>query len=141
MAVPSGVAALYAGLGCRRGAPASELAGLLRDVMQSGNLPFAALVALASIVLKRQEPGLLQLAADLGLPLHFFNAVQLAPYTPRLSHRSAIAFQHSGCYGVAESSALALAEQLDGGLAELRVERIVRDDMTLALAWIPASGG
>ncbi len=141
MAVPPGVAALYAGLGCRRGAAASELAGLLRDVMQSRSMPFAALVGLASIDLKRQEPGLLQLASDLALPLHFFSAVELASFAPRLSHRSAITFRHSGCYGVAESSALALAEQLGGGVAQLRVERIVRDDMTLALAWIPVSGG
>ena len=141
MLAPPGVAPLYAGLGCRRGAPASELAGLLRDVMQSRNLPFAVLAGLSSIDLKRREPGLLQLADELGLPLHFFSAVHLASYAPRLSHRSAIAFQHSGCYGVAESCALALAEQIGGSQAALRVERIVRDDMTLALAWTPASGG
>lgn len=141
MIVLPGAAPLFAGLGCRRGAPASELAGLLRDVMQSRNLPFAALAGLASIDLKREEPGLLQLARDLDLPLGFFSAAQLAPYAPRLSHRSEIVFLHSGCYGVAESSALALAEQVSGSPAQLRVERIVRDDMTLALAWAPASGG
>ncbi|MFD2641767.1 cobalamin biosynthesis protein [Pseudomonas japonica] len=141
MPFPPGVTLLYAGLGCRRGIPASDLAGLVHDVLQAHDLSLAALAGLASIDLKRGEPGLLQLAEDLVLPLHFYSAAHLAAFTPRLSHRSATAFRHSGCYGVAESSALALAEQLGGAPAQLRVERHVRDDMTLALAWIPASGG
>ncbi|MEE1924383.1 cobalamin biosynthesis protein [Pseudomonas sp. 148P] len=141
MPTSPGVGLLYAGLGCRRGTPASDLAGLLRQVLQDRDLPFSALAGLASIDLKRDEPGLLQLAEDLALPLHFYSAVQLAPFTPRLSHRSATAFRHTGCYGVAESCALALAEQLGGATAQLRVERVVLGDMTLALAWAPASGG
>ena len=141
MLAPPGVAPLYAGLGCRRGAP-GPVRGRPRGAgIEEGKLPFAVLAGLSSIDLKRREPGLLQLADELGLPLHFFSAVHLASYAPRLSHRSAIAFQHSGCYGVAESCALALAEQIGGSQAALRVERIVRDDMTLALAWTPASGG
>jgi len=141
MPAPFGVPSLYAGLGCRRGTPASHLAGLLRQVLQARDIPLDALAALASIDLKRDEPGLQQLAADLALPLHFYRAVHLAAFTPRLSHRSATAFSHTGCYGVAESCALALAEQLAGGTAQLRIERVVQDDMTLALAWVPASGG
>ncbi|MHA6194796.1 cobalamin biosynthesis protein [Pseudomonas wadenswilerensis] len=141
MPASPGVSLLYAGLGCRRGTPASDLAGFLRQILQDHDLPFSALAGLASIDLKRDEAGLLQLAEDLALPLHFYGAVQLAPFTPRLSHRSATAFRHTGCYGVAESCALALAERLGGAPAALRVERIVQDDMTLALAWVPASGG
>lgn len=136
-----GVTPLFAGLGCRRGSSADALAALLRQTLQAHDLPLAALAGLASIDLKRNEPGLLQLAAELDLPLTFFSAVQLAPFAPRLSHRSAIAFAHSGCHGVAESSALALAEQASGRPAQLRVSRIVQDDMTLALAWAPSVGG
>ena len=136
-----GATPLFAGLGCRRGSSADALAALLRQTLQAHGLPLAALAGLASIDLKRNEPGLLQLAAELDLPLTFFSATQLSPFAPRLSHRSAIAFAHSGCHGVAESSALALAEQASGRPAQLRVSRIVQDDMTLALAWAPSFGG
>lgn len=141
MTVPPGATPLFAGLGCRRGSSASALARLLQQTLQTHDLPVSALAGLASIDLKRNEPGLLRLAADLDLPLIFFSAAQLAPFAPRLSHHSATAFRHSGCHGVAESSALALAEQAGGGIAQLRITRIVQDDMTLALAWAPSFGG
>ena len=141
MTFPPGATPLFAGLGCRRGSSANALAGLLRQALQAHDLPFSALAGLASIDLKRNEPGLLHLAANLDLPLAFFSATQLAPFAPRLSHHSAIAFRHSGCHGVAESCALAMAEQSSGRVAQLRITRIVQDDMTLALAWAPSFGG
>ena len=45
----------------------------------------------------------------------FFSSEQLHGYKPQLSHHSDIAFERTGCYGVAESAALALAEQLAAG--------------------------
>ena len=141
MPLPPGATPLFAGLGCRRGCPADALAGLLQRTLRVHDLPFAALAGLASIDLKQDEPGLLQLAARLDLPLHFYSAAQLAPFESRLSHRSEAAWRHSGCHGVAESAALAMAEQLGGQPARLRVTRLVEDDMTLALAWAPCFGG
>lgn len=141
MPVPPGAPLLFAGLGCRRGSPAEALAGLLERTLEAHDLPLAALAGLASIDLKQDEPGLLQLATRLDLPLHLFSAAQLAPFEARLSHRSAVAFRHSGCHGVAESAALALAEQITGQPARLRITRIVEHDMTLALAWAPPFGG
>ncbi|MCU1733566.1 MULTISPECIES: cobalamin biosynthesis protein [unclassified Pseudomonas] len=141
MPFPPGATPLFAGLGCRRSSPADNLAGLLRRTLKAHDLPLEALAGLASIDLKHDEPGLLQLAAQLALPLSFFSAAQLAPFAARLSHRSPVAFRHSGCHGVAESCALALAEQVSGLPAQLRVTRIVQDDMTLALAWAPSFGG
>lgn len=132
---------LYAGLGCRRGCPAHELAALLEQVLLANDLPLATVAGLASIELKRDEPGLHALAAQLGIPLVFFSATQLAPFESRLSHRSPLAFAHSGCHGVAESAALALAEQLGGANATLRIPRSVQSDATLALAWAPPFDG
>lgn len=132
---------LYAGLGCRRGCPAHVLAALLEHVLRAHQLPLYTLLGLASIDLKHNEPGLEQLAAQLGLPLVFFSAAQLAPFDSRLSHRSQVAFAHSGCHGVAESAALALAEHCTGGRAALRLPRTVQADATLALAWAPPFEG
>lgn len=125
--------ALYAGFGCRSGCPVETLDTLLRQTLSEHQLPLSALRGIASIDTKAHEPGLLQLAERLGLPLTVFTAQHLLPLTPRLSHRSDITFRHTGCWGVAESSALALA-QSNYPHANLRVERQVLGPATLAIA-------
>jgi cobalamin biosynthesis protein CbiG len=50
-----------------------------------------AVKALASIDLKRDEPGLQELASQLALPLLYFSSEELAGYQQRLSHHSQIA--------------------------------------------------
>ncbi len=127
------VPALYAGMGCRRGCPASRLAELLLQVLDAQGLPLAAVKGLASIDGKSEETGLRQLADGLGLPLVFFSAAQLSPFQAQLSHRSSTAWQHSGCWGVAESAALALAAR-HGGPPRLQVPRQLNGQATLALA-------
>ncbi|WP_166363079.1 cobalamin biosynthesis protein [Pseudomonas akapageensis] len=126
--------AVVAGFGCQQGCPASELGALLDRTLQEHHLPRSALTGLASIELKRNEPGLQELAAQLHVPLVFFSAAELARFEPRLSHRSALAHRHTGCFGVAESAALALAEQLGGPPAELTAPRRTSAHATLALA-------
>ncbi|MEN5300895.1 MULTISPECIES: cobalamin biosynthesis protein [unclassified Pseudomonas] len=125
--------ALYAGLGCRRGCSVDVLEALLQEVLEHHNLNATALRGFASIAGKADEPGLQQLAARHALPLVVFAAEQLQAFEPQLSHRSAVAYAHSGCWGVAESSALALAS-LSHASATLRVARQVRGPATLALA-------
>lgn len=133
MAIDQPLPALYAGFGCRRGCSADALDALLHEVLQRHGLSATALRGFASIAGKADEPGLQQLAARYALPLEVFTAEQLQPYEPQLSHRSAIAYAHSGCWGVAESTALALANLSHAGAA-LRVARQVRGPATLALA-------
>ncbi|QHG68222.1 cobalamin biosynthesis protein [Pseudomonas putida] len=125
--------ALYAGFGCRRGCPVDVLDVLLHEVLQRHGLTATALRGFASIAGKADEPGLQQLAARYALPLVVFATEQLQAYEPQLSHRSAVAYAHSGCWGVAESTALALASLSHAG-ATLRVTRQVRGPATLALA-------
>ncbi|MDD0977060.1 cobalamin biosynthesis protein [Pseudomonas fontis] len=132
---------LFVGLGCRRGCPASTLNDLLRQTFQAHALPLDALAGLASIALKHDEPGLHALARQLGVPLLFFPLEQLAPFEPRLSHRSAASFKHTGCHGVAESAALALAEHHAAGSAKLLLPRTLSADASLAVAWAPPFGG
>ncbi|WP_434610841.1 cobalamin biosynthesis protein [Pseudomonas sp. D2-30] len=130
----SGGPILVVGLGCQRGCPASTLRALLEQALLAHGIALDEIRALASIDRKRDEPGLLELAAQLSLPLTCFSAEQLAGYQAQLSHRSAIAFEHMGCHGVAESAALALADQLGVSPARLRVTRQKGPQATLALA-------
>lgn len=125
---------LVVGLGCQRGCEVHSLLALLESALAEAGVERARLTALASIDHKRDEPGLLALAHWLKLPLQCFSAEQLAGYEPRLSHRSALAFAHTGCYGVAESAALALAEQLSNSPARLLITRQKSAQATFALA-------
>ncbi|WP_347900913.1 cobalamin biosynthesis protein [Pseudomonas purpurea] len=125
---------LVVGLGCQRGCPASTLRALLDQALQAHQIELEAVQALASIDLKRDEPGLNELAAQLGLTLTCFSSAQLAHYQPRLSHQSDIAFERTGCYGIAESAALALAEQLGQAPAKLLIPRQKYAQATFALA-------
>ncbi|WP_433861455.1 cobalamin biosynthesis protein [Pseudomonas thivervalensis] len=125
---------LVIGLGCQRGCPASTLRALLEQTLLAHGIKLHQVQALASIDLKRDEPGLLELAGQLGLPLTCFSAEQLAGYEQRLSHRSAIAFERTGCYGIAESAALALADQLGTTPSTLLIPRQKGPQSTLALA-------
>jgi len=130
----SGGPLLVVGLGCQRGCPAGTLQALLDQTLLAHGLERHQLCGLASIDLKRDEPGLLELAGLLELPLSCFSAGQLAASEDRLSHRSAIAFQRTGCHGVAESAALALADRLGTAPATLLVSRQKAAGATLALA-------
>lgn len=132
---------LFAGLGCRRGCPAAVLADLLEQTLQTHGLALDALAGLASIDLKHDEPGLHELAARLNLPLRFFPASELTPFASRLSHRSTTAFAHSGCFGVAESAALALTEALTGAPATLCIPRTLAASASVAVAWAADFGG
>jgi cobalt-precorrin 5A hydrolase len=125
---------LVVGLGCQRGCPVSTLRALLDQALQAHQIELHQIKALASIDQKRGEPALSELAEQLGLQMMYFSSEQLAGYHPRLSHHSDIAFERTGCYGVAESAALALAEQLANAPAKLRIPRQKYAQATLALA-------
>ena len=125
---------LVVGLGCQRGCPVSTLRALLDQALQAHQIEFHQIKALASIDLKRDEPGLIALAEQLELPIVYFSSEQLAGYQEQLSHHSDIAFERTGCYGIAESAALALAEQLADAPAKLLISRQKYAQATLALA-------
>jgi cobalt-precorrin 5A hydrolase len=125
---------LVVGLGCQRGCPVSTLRALLDQALQAHKIDLHQIKALASIDLKREEPGLIELAEQLGLEVMYFSSAQLASYQAQLSHHSDIAFERTGCYGVAESAALALAEQLVQAPVKLLISRQKYAQATLALA-------
>ncbi|MCF5724932.1 cobalamin biosynthesis protein [Pseudomonas syringae] len=122
------------GLGCQRGCDVHTLLGLFDAALAEAGIERDSIAALASIDLKKDEPGMLALAKALNLPLRCFSAEQLTPFEHRLSHKSAVAFAHTGCYGIAESAALALAEHLTGSPARLLITRKKTAQATFALA-------
>lgn len=128
------------GLGCRRGCPAAALLELVESCLRERDLELHAVTALASIDLKAAEPGLIELARRLAVPLILLDATQLQPYEAQLTHRSAVAYARTGCHGVAESAALVAAARLAGAPAQLLIERRKSAQATFALASAPAKG-
>lgn len=125
---------LVAGLGCARDCPLESVLDLLTTTLASHGLRPGELQALASIELKQDEPALRRLAERLALPIVFYSAAILDGYRDRLSGRSEAVFRATGCYGVAEAAALALAEYLVGRPAELLITKHKNAHATVAVA-------
>ena len=125
---------LAIGIGCERGCPAEEIAGLARASLADAGLATGAVAAIVSIELKAGEPGIHALAQSFGVPARFFSAARLLAETARLTRRSAAAFRATGCWGVAEGAALAAA----GPEGQLVVPRRQSRRATCAVARAPA---
>lgn len=106
------------GLGCDRGTSQETLATAVAQCLTQAGLNYAAVRALATIDKKSDEPGLLSLAAQLGLSLTFYTAEDLARVP--VPNPSATVMKYMGTPAVAEAAAL-LAAQTDA--SQLIVEK------------------
>ncbi|WP_432074288.1 cobalamin biosynthesis protein [Streptomyces wuyuanensis] len=95
------------GVGARRGAPADEVLGLIREALREAGAPQGSVVAVATVAAKAREPGIAAAAAALGVPLRTYAAAELARVPVPNPSAAAAAV---GTASVAEAAALA-----DGG--------------------------
>ena len=122
---------LVAGVGCSRGADAAEILDLLDSALHEAGLSQKSVAVLASIDVKSDEAGLLEAADDLGVPLHFHSAEELAAVeTPNPSPVVAGAV---GTPSVAEASVLVSG-------AELLLEKRKSANATVAIGRLPVRG-
>jgi cobalt-precorrin 5A hydrolase/precorrin-3B C17-methyltransferase len=124
---------LVLGVGASRGCPSTELAVLVRRSLRSAGLAPESIAMVVSIDLKMDEPAVLDLATRLDVPARFFDTARLLRETPRLEKPSAATFRATGCYGVAEGSALAAA----GTGGALVVAKRISRHATCAIARAP----
>jgi cobalt-precorrin 5A hydrolase/precorrin-3B C17-methyltransferase len=124
---------LVAGIGCERGAEPAEAIALMRAALDAAGLAAASISCIASIDLKADEPAVLAVARELGVPARFFSAVAREAETPRLKNPSEAVFREVGCHGVAEAAALAAA----GQAATLVVAKQKSAHVTCAIAEAP----
>lgn len=66
------------GVGCRRGAAPESLKSLVYALLEDRGVSPRAVEAVTSIDLKREEPAVLKLAEELGVPAFFYSAEALA---------------------------------------------------------------
>ena len=99
---------LVAGMGCKRGVPASELRTALETTLREAGLALDSVAALATVDLKADEPGLQTLAAELNVPLKIIEQTELATL-PADQFSPSAAQEKFDLPGVAEPCAVVIA--------------------------------
>ncbi|MEW6658084.1 MAG: cobalt-precorrin 5A hydrolase [Thermodesulfobacteriota bacterium] len=117
---------LVAGMGCHKGTPAPEILSFIKETFRQEGLSLASLKALATIEAKKEEPGLRQAAADLGVEFIWFTAEELKTVT--VPHPSPQVVRHLGVASVSEAAAL------KAGGVELILTKVKGANATLAVA-------
>lgn len=110
---------LALGLGCDRGTPAATIRQAIDEALaRAGASSMADVEAVASIDLKADEAGLLEVARACGWTLRFYAAAELAQVT--VPNPSETVRKHTGTPSVSEAAAL-LAAGTD--LSHLLIEK------------------
>ncbi|HEY9887892.1 MAG TPA: cobalamin biosynthesis protein, partial [Candidatus Obscuribacterales bacterium] len=100
---------LWVGLGCERGTPADLMARAIAQTLQSRHLALGAIAGLATLDLKADEGGLLELCDRHRWPLRCFTAAELSAIP--VPHPSAVVAAAVGTPSVAEAAAILAASQ------------------------------
>lgn len=100
--------ALYLGIGCRKGADVSDIMSLLEDVFKAEHLSLKAVACVASIDIKKDEPGILAAAKLLNAQTIFYSSDELQGI--EVSLPSEFVRQTVGVPGVCEAAALKSSE-------------------------------
>ena len=121
------------GIGCRKGKSYEELRDYVEEALQELGLCREAVCAVASIDVKKEEPGLISLAADFGVPLLTFSAeelekAELENWTFAESDRVR---EHVGTGNVCERAAVS------AGAGKILRGKTAKDGMTICVGMKP----
>jgi cobalt-precorrin 5A hydrolase len=119
---------LAAGIGCNRNTGMAEIRAHLKDVLTAHRLALSSLKCLATIDLKADEGGLIELAEDLGLALAFFSRAELNQ-VEQIKNPSQVVEKHVGVKSVCEAAAI-----LAAGNGTLVVPKKSTRNVTVAIA-------
>ena len=120
---------LVLGIGCRRGTPGDVIETAVRETLEEHHLDIHGVSGVASIDLKKDEAGLLETAAGLGIPFSTYSSEELAAVQGDFSE-SGFVRQVTGVGNVCERSALCCA----GTGGRLIVKKQVHNGVTVAVA-------
>jgi cobalt-precorrin 5A hydrolase len=131
--LPSGVlvlrpASLVAGIGCNRNTPMDEIKGLLDEVLKNHRLAVSSLSRIATVDLKADEPGLLELAKTLNVSIDFFSREKLGRVQD-IQTPSTRVENHIGVKSVCEAAAI-----LASRMGSLIVPKHKTPNVTVAIA-------
>ncbi|WP_199616028.1 cobalt-precorrin 5A hydrolase [Paenibacillus alkalitolerans] len=121
---------LVVGIGCNRGTPAAEIEQVILETMRELKLSPKSIRNLASIDLKKDEPGLLELCAKYKWKLETYTPQQLNQIP--LRNPSETVYKYTGAYGVSEPAAL-----LSAGAEDWLMEKRKSGNVTVSVARVP----
>jgi cobalt-precorrin 5A hydrolase len=121
---------IVAGVGCRRGAPASDIEAAIRAALSRADITADALDGIATITAKNAEVGIHAAAEKFGVSVVLVSDADLRAAEPRTQTRSERVRALTGGPSVAEAAALAAA----GPSARLIGPRLAIGAATCALA-------
>ncbi len=127
---------IVAGVGCRKGTDAAQIADAVQAALTGHGLAASALGLLATGEVKRSEPGMAQAATLLGVPLLVIDDQRLRSAAARCLTASQVSIEASGVPSLSEASAIVAA----GAEGRLLGPRIVHADVTCALGVTAWSG-
>lgn len=119
---------LVAGIGCNRGAGKEEIKNFLYDVFRKYRLSVKSICSLATIDIKKDEGGVIELAEEWRLPIMFYSSEELNRVRG-LQSPSKLVQRHTGVESVCEGAAL-----LGAKTSKLLVPKQVGKDVTVAVA-------
>jgi cobalt-precorrin 5A hydrolase len=119
---------LVAGMGCNRNTSREEMKSFLMEILNAFGLSAGSLRQIATITIKKDEPGLIALANELEIPLVFFEKEELGG-VENIKTPSAMVEKHIGVKSVCEAAAILAAK---GG--RLIVPKQATRNVTVAIA-------
>jgi len=121
---------IVAGVGCRKGAQAADIAAAIAAALAGAGLATTALALIATSARKGDEPGIAAAASAIGVPLVVVPQRDLEAAGARTATKSTRVIAVAGVPSVAEAAALAAA----GPGARLIARRAAVGPATCALA-------
>jgi cobalt-precorrin 5A hydrolase/precorrin-3B C17-methyltransferase len=133
---------LWVGIGCERGTAKAVIEQALQATLHQYSLASGAIAGLATIELKADEAGILDLAAEQNYPLKIYSAAELNQVS--VPTPSAVVAQEVGTASVAEASAVKAADSSEL-LVTKQIFKSKQGAVTIAIArseteWIGSTG-
>ncbi len=123
---------LWVGIGCERNTSKELIANSLNNLLESRNLSQHSIAGLATVDIKKDEKGILELAEEKNLPIKFFSKEDLS--TIIVPNPSNVVEKEIGTPSVAEASCLLAAGKESKLLEEKRIFKNQSGAATIAVA-------
>ncbi len=123
---------LWVGIGCERNTSKELITNSLNNFLESENLSQQSIAGFATIDIKKDEKGILELAKEKNLPIKFFSKEDLSTIT--VPNPSNVVQNEIGTPSVAEASCLLAAGEESKLLEEKRIFKNQSGAVTIAVA-------
>jgi len=110
---------LWIGIGCERNTSKELIANSLNNFLESGNLSQKSIAGFATIDIKKDEKGILDLGRENNLPIKFFTKEDLSKII--VPNPSSLVLKEIGTSSVAEASCILAAGEESKLLKEKRI--------------------